>query len=95
MDGSARAGFGPRRPSREITVGNLVAAGSDAPVLTTLVSVNPIYASFNADENVVARALATLSPEANATAHVEQIPVEMSTAANEGAWRQGHAAADR
>ena len=41
----------------EITVGNLVAAGPGAPVLTTLVSVNPIYASFDADEQVVARAL--------------------------------------
>ena len=44
----------------EITVGNLVAAGPGAPVLTTLVSVNPIYASFDADEQVVdARAEAT------------------------------------
>ena len=41
----------------EITVGNLVAAGPSAPVLTTLVSVNPIYASFEADEHVVLRAL--------------------------------------
>ena len=41
----------------EITVGNLVAAGPGAPVLTTLVSVDPIYASFNADEQIVARAL--------------------------------------
>jgi multidrug efflux system membrane fusion protein len=41
----------------EVTVGNLVAAGPGAPVLTTLVSVNPIYASFDADEHVVFRAL--------------------------------------
>ena len=41
----------------EITVGNLVAAGPGAPVLTTLVSVNPIYASFDADEHVVLRVL--------------------------------------
>ncbi len=41
----------------EVTVGNLVAAGPGAPVLTTLVSVNPIYASFEADEHVVLRAL--------------------------------------
>ena len=41
----------------EITVGNLVAAGPGAPVLTTLVSVNPMYASFDADEHVVLRAL--------------------------------------
>jgi multidrug efflux system membrane fusion protein len=41
----------------EVTVGNLVAAGPGAPVLTTLVSVNPMYASFDADEHVVLRAL--------------------------------------
>ncbi len=83
-----RAPVAGRVGRREITVGNLVEAGSNAPLLTTLVSVNPIYASFNADENIVAKALATLSPEANASAHVEQIPVEMSTA-NDGVWRRG------
>jgi membrane fusion protein, multidrug efflux system len=41
----------------EVTVGNLVAAGPSAPILTTLVSINPIYASFDADEHVVLRAL--------------------------------------
>ena len=41
----------------EVTVGNLVAAGPGAPVLTTLVSVSPIYASFDADESTVTRAL--------------------------------------
>ena len=55
----------------EITVGNLVAAGPGAPVLTTLVSVNPIYASFDADERVVLRALKDLT---------QGIPVEMETA---------------
>jgi multidrug efflux system membrane fusion protein len=84
-----RAPVSGRVGRREITVGNLVEAGPTAPLLTTLVSVNPIYASFNADEKIVSRALATLSPEANATAHVEQIPVEMSTATNEGVWRRG------
>lgn len=74
----------------EVTVGNLVAAGPGAPVLTTLVSVDPIYASFNADENVVARALATLSPEANAAADVAHIPVEIATADADNQWRQGN-----
>lgn len=84
-----RAPVSGRVGRREITVGNLVEAGANAPLLTTIVSVNPIYASFNADENVVAKALATLSPEANATAHVEKIPVEMSMATNEGVWHPG------
>ena len=52
-----RAPVAGRVGKLEITVGNLVAAGPGAPVLTTLVSVNPIYASFNADEQVVTRAL--------------------------------------
>jgi multidrug efflux system membrane fusion protein len=69
----------------EITVGNLVAAGPGAPVLTTLVSVNPIYASFNADEQVVTRALKTLV-EQGASTQVERIPVRMSLATNDDAF---------
>jgi len=64
----------------EVTAGNLVAAGPGAPVLTTLVSVSPIYASFDADEQVVARALRALPSGANARAQLERIPVQMGTA---------------
>ena len=64
----------------EITVGNLVAAGPGAPVLTSLVSVNPIYASFNADEQVVARALKSLD---GGVADIARIPVRMSTATSD------------
>src|SRR3954465_10765948 len=56
-----RAPVSGRVGKLEITVGNLIAAGPGTPVLTTLVSVNPIYASFNADEQVVTRALRTLA----------------------------------
>jgi len=73
----------------EITVGNLIAAGPGAPVLTTLVSVNPIYASFNADEGTVSRVLAALSPEANASADVGAVAVEISNQAANGTWTQG------
>ena len=64
----------------EITVGNLVAAGPGAPVLTTLVSVNPIYASFDADEHVVLRVL-----------HDGQrsVPVEAETVTNGGRQLKG------
>jgi multidrug efflux system membrane fusion protein len=65
----------------EITVGNLIAAGAGSPLLTTLVSVNPIYASFNADEQVVARALKTLSDEKTPGA-IDRIPVQMTTLAD-------------
>src|SRR4051812_40840557 len=62
----------------EITVGNLIAAGPGAPLLTTLVSVNPIYASFNADEQVVTRALKTLVDEGTPS-EINRIPVHMTT----------------
>jgi multidrug efflux system membrane fusion protein len=72
----------------EITVGNLVAAGPGAPVLTTLVSVNPIYASFNADEDVVMRALRSFDRDgdrdgAGGGAQIEQIPVQITTASQQ------------
>ena len=63
----------------EVTAGNLVAAGPGAPVLTTLVSVSPIYASFDADEQVIVRALNGLSGGASARQLIERIPVQMGT----------------
>jgi multidrug efflux system membrane fusion protein len=57
-----RAAVAGRVGRLEVTPGNLVAAGPGAPVLTTLVSVSPMYASFDADERSVAQALAELGP---------------------------------
>ncbi len=46
------------RASRaEVTVGNTVSPGSAAPVLTTVVSVSPIYASFDVDEQTYLKLL--------------------------------------
>ncbi|MET0277532.1 MAG: efflux RND transporter periplasmic adaptor subunit [Pseudorhodoplanes sp.] len=73
----------------EITVGNLVAAGPGAPVLTTLVSINPIYASFNADEQVVARALESIGEDGRGNDEIERIPVEMSTVTSNGTAFKG------
>src|SRR4030095_6806184 len=73
-----RAPVAGRVGKSEVTVGNLVAAGPSARCLTTLVSVNPIYASFDADEQVVARALKDVS--AAPGKRLQSIPVEMSTA---------------
>lgn len=73
----------------EITVGNLVAAGPGAPVLTTLVSVNPIYASFNADELVVARAIESLGDDGRRNDEIERIPVEMTTSTSNGTTYKG------
>ncbi|MGD9481533.1 efflux RND transporter periplasmic adaptor subunit [Shinella sp. G-2] len=68
----------------EITTGNLVAGGSASPALTTLVSVDPIYAGFNVSEETVAAALAALPASGGALQPIEQIPVEIGTLADEG-----------
>ncbi len=68
----------------EITVGNLVAAGSASPALTTLVSVDPIYASFNASEDVVARVLNELPQTDDAVRPLDMIPVQIETTAGAG-----------
>jgi multidrug efflux system membrane fusion protein len=82
-----RAPVSGRVGKLEITVGNLVAAGPGAPVLTTLVSVDPIYASFSADEEVVARAIKMLG--INAHTQVDRIPVQMVTATSSGTTYEG------
>jgi multidrug efflux system membrane fusion protein len=85
-----RAPVAGRAGKVEVTVGNLVSAGPGSPVLTTLVSVSPIYASFDADEQVVTRALRDLPSGASARAQVEKIPVQMGTAANTDTPLNGH-----
>ncbi|WP_018235009.1 efflux RND transporter periplasmic adaptor subunit [Ensifer sp. BR816] len=84
-----RAPIAGRVGRLEVTSGNLVAAGSASPILTTLVSIDPIYASFNVSEEVVAAALAKLSASADAEA-IERIPVQIGTAADEGTPISGH-----
>ena len=78
-----RAPVAGRVGKLEITVGNLIAAGPGTPVLTTLVSVNPIYASFSADEQVVTRALKTLADQ-SAPSDIGRIPVQMGTTTSDG-----------
>ncbi|MBP1849534.1 efflux RND transporter periplasmic adaptor subunit [Rhizobium halophytocola] len=73
----------------EITVGNLVAAGSAAPALTTLVSIDPIYASFSASEELVSQALAQLPSASGELPALGEIPVEIGTLADEGTPLKG------
>jgi multidrug efflux system membrane fusion protein len=73
----------------EVTVGNLVAAGPGSPVLTTLVSVDPIYACFNVDETVVLRALQQIGGDGVASGKIGQIPVLMETASQNGETVRG------
>jgi membrane fusion protein, multidrug efflux system len=72
----------------EVTVGNLVAAGSASPVLTSLVSVNPIYASFDADEEVVLQALQATADTSGQRGDLARIPVEMTVSG--GTAAKGH-----
>jgi multidrug efflux system membrane fusion protein len=59
----------------EITVGNLVEAGPNAPVLTSIVSNEGIYADFDVDEQTYVNSI-----RANASTEAEErkIPVELS-----------------
>ncbi|MBZ7920231.1 efflux RND transporter periplasmic adaptor subunit [Ensifer adhaerens] len=84
-----RAPISGRVGRLDVTAGNLVAAGSASPVLTTLVSVDPIYASFNASEEVVTTALAKLAASAGGSA-IERLPVQVGTAADDGTPITGH-----
>lgn len=72
-----RAPISGRVGKIEVTVGNLVNGGSGAPILTTIVSTNPIYVSFDADERAVQRALETLPAGGDRRDHLARIPVEM------------------
>jgi multidrug efflux system membrane fusion protein len=72
-----RAPISGRVGKIEVTAGNLVNGGSSAPVLTTIVSTNPIYLSFDADERTVQRALEMLPAGGDRRDHLALIPVEM------------------
>ncbi|WP_336810517.1 efflux RND transporter periplasmic adaptor subunit [Bosea sp. MMO-172] len=79
-----RAPISGRIGRLDVTVGNLIAAGGQ--VLTSLLSVDPIYAAFNADERSVLDALASLPDGSRA---LEQIPVRLTTATAQAAQFTG------
>lgn len=72
----------------EITVGNLVAAGPGAPVLTNLVSVDPIYAGFDVNERIVSASLRDLAAQGTPGA-IDRIPVQMGTIGSGGTEHTG------
>ena len=75
----------------EVTSGNLVPAGPTAPVLTTLVSVDPVYASFEADEQSLSHALASLpGGGGDLVQQIGRIPVQMGTLGTPGTPFAGH-----
>ena len=66
----------------EITLGNVVSAGASAAPLTTLVSVSPIYASFDADEQTYLQYI-------NGARNGRKVPVELGLANETGYSRSG------
>ncbi|GHD23124.1 efflux RND transporter periplasmic adaptor subunit [Tianweitania populi] len=75
-----RAPISGRAGKIDVSVGNLVAGGSASTALTTIVSIDPIYASFDVSEAFVASVLAEL-PVNNGVTAIDQIPVEVATLA--------------
>jgi membrane fusion protein, multidrug efflux system len=66
----------------EITVGNVVSAGASAAPLTTLVSVSPIYAEFDADEQTYLDYISRMKDGS-------KVPVELGLANESGYSRRG------
>lgn len=66
----------------ELTVGNVVEAGVNAPVLTQIVADDRLYAEFNVDE-------ATYVQLVRNTQNVQQMPVELNLAGDESTTYEG------
>lgn len=73
-----RAPISGRVGKIDVTIGNLVAAGAGSTPLTNIISVNPIYASFDASEDLIARILSEV-PAKNGIPDLGQVPVEITT----------------
>ncbi len=70
-----KAPFDGRVGRAEITEGNLVESGVNAPILTTLVSNNGIYIDFEVDEKTYAN---SIHQSANSRTEEQKIPVKIS-----------------
>jgi len=68
----------------ERTVGNIVAAGYSSPSLTTLVSISPIYADFDVDEQTYLQYLSQVGQR--------DVPVHLGLATDTGTPRTGKVA---
>ncbi|WP_197722148.1 efflux RND transporter periplasmic adaptor subunit [Sulfuriflexus mobilis] len=80
-----RAPVSGRVSRAEITEGNLVSAGPNAPLLTAIVSSKNIYADFEVDEQTYLRYVHAISPSRQKTAN--KIPVELRLQSDELMYR--------
>lgn len=72
------APIGGRISRAQLTVGNLVNAGGTDPVLTTIVSIDPIYLYFNVDERSLQRYQQSYAEQIRRGASVKQIKLPFS-----------------
>jgi multidrug efflux system membrane fusion protein len=70
----------------EITAGNLVDAGGNAPILTTVVANKPIYADFDIDEQTFLKYLQSAGSDPE---KLKSVPVNLLLSGQEGAPRSG------
>lgn len=71
-----RAPISGRVGRAELTVGNVVGAGATAPVLTTIVADDQLYAEFNVDEQTYIRSVRRIQQQ-------EEMPVELTLAGDD------------
>jgi multidrug efflux system membrane fusion protein len=73
-----------------VTVGNLVSSGpAEATLLTTVVSLDPIYASFEADEQTFQSYVDLAREGKRASARATGLPIHMALASEEGFPHEG------
>lgn len=70
----------------ELTVGNLVDAGGNAPILTSVVSNKPIYADFDIDEQAYLGFLKALGDDQN---KLQNIPVRLKLSGDDSTEYKG------
>jgi multidrug efflux system membrane fusion protein len=70
----------------EVTIGNIVQAGADAPLLTSIVSSDGIYADFEVDENTYLRYVRSAALD---MASEQTIPVRLSAGSEGGEAFEG------
>jgi multidrug efflux system membrane fusion protein len=73
-----------------VTAGNLVSSGpGEATLLTTVVSIDPIYASFDADEQTFQRYVTLAHEGKRANARDMGLPIHMALPSDDGYPREG------
>lgn len=82
-----KAPISGRLSRAEITEGNLVEAGTNAPLLTTIVATDEIYVDFDVDERTYLRHVHDITKHGEA---VTRLPVELTIDAGEMRSYSGH-----